>query len=407
MVGVNPGNDAEQANGQAELAARLEYAKAEARSVIGPAMESIGKIETIMIVDLTANVEIRSDTELPPGVVLYSGSEKAQLDQAKRILTDHDVEFLYTEMGRHGTGRVEDITLREAGLPADALQELGGAILPTKMTALKEMTLEQRPELPEGGEGEVGPTQPIMPGDIVQTAAKHRKLQDAKGEFAVAARLVAENQQTVARHMALFRELGVDPENPQNEWDAAAILWLSDPEFVAADSPREVGTVEVDGGPNGQIVSGRLLEVGSIRGRKLYLQEVPRTLAFDKAGKPIMRPGTDKQRYIQPNASEFAAAHAGILGVESVAVAESSTYLAETIAEITKTKFERALAGKPSVRIAPIAYGTARLARIQGDPAPQRPKLGHALGGIQKAARTYRELDSMITDYDIEQLSAA
>jgi hypothetical protein len=350
MTGTEPTPHTEQNDGRPELQVRLERARAEALAVIGPALDGIERIEIRLGVPLVGNTEIRSEVDLPSGVVLASASTVDEMRGAERVITDREAERFYTDMAAHGVGREQDITLAEAGVPVDALQVPEGGLMHTKMVALKQMILEQKPALVVGGgdnrtPGSVEATK--TPGDIVQLASKHRKVKPETPEMAAAVRLVNENQEVIARNAALFQFLEVDPRSPHTEWDVATVLWLSDPNFVLAEAPRIVGTVDVEGTPGGRGVSGSLFEVGSIHGRKVFLQQVPRIPKVPpESGEPVVHPDTKRPLYVQPNSSQFAAAHAEILGAESVAIATSATYLPETIAEITEVKFDRALADR-------------------------------------------------------------
>jgi hypothetical protein len=246
MTGTEPTPQTEQGNGQAEFEARLAQARAEALGVVGPALAGIEQVEIRLGVPLIGNKEIRSEADLPPGVVLASASTEQEMREAERVITDKEAERFYTDMAEHGIGRERDITLAEAGLPVDALNEVEGGLLHTKMTALKQMVLEQRPRTAVGsGEVEATSDAPKIPGDIVQLASKHRKVKPDSPEHEAAARLVDENQEVIARNAALFQFLEVDPRNPRTEWDAAVILWLSDPDFRLAEAPRIIGMVKV------------------------------------------------------------------------------------------------------------------------------------------------------------------
>jgi hypothetical protein len=148
---------------------------------------------------------------------------------------------------------------------------------------------------------------------------------------------------------------------------------------------------------------GALIDIGTIRKRRMLMQEVPRAPKFDTAtGEPVLKP-SGRQEYAQSTASMFAVAQAGLLGKDSAAVVTGSKYFLEHILEAAKETYGLARSGARMVKIRPVGYGADRMRAVTGK-EPEQTGLGPLLGTFGKAMRVADAFVQQLWDDDLRAL---
>ena len=375
-----------------------------ALDVLGPCYGLTNKIRDRFGWDLPENdPKARSETQLPEGVV--AASDHADKDdatvgrlarRAKRFITIDDEHSLLQMSAEGGVDRAEDVTLQQVNLPPNVTQTGEGGKF-GKMAAQKSKML---------GDPISGEASPVAVADeeeptgiMAQCATKTRDLEAGSEAESVAA-MVQGNLSQIEHSTHLLDYLEVNPDGPFTEYDAAVLLWVTDPRFVPATQPRVVGHVTAYGVPGGAAEGrfapnqvgavGDLVEIGFINGRKVLIQDVPREYTYSSPG-VLALTSKGAPKYKQPNASELALAHAKLLGHDSGAVVTSARYLLEHIVEAAKVAYVAAKRGDPPIRVVPTAYGTSRMESVTGT-EPEKMSLAHILGAIGKAHRLSKAL---------------
>ncbi|GEM_PF-1879699 len=378
-----------------EASPEIQQVLAELEPCIGVAE----RVKTLLNGEFPSNTETRKDVVFPKGVVVQS--EIADLPDvdgpsiawnAKRLIKPHEEETFYAFGAEVGVGRGPDIALRDVGMPANSLLVCEGGRVDTKGTSQMLLALE--------GAFLAGKTDPRGPedqptGSIVQCATRHRttKEEELAAMTATAAAFEHLEGPQAEQKRALLRQLGVDPAHPTTEWDGLMMMWVTHPDFVPNEQAMHIRTFDVNGAESFE--GGRLISIGSLHGRQIFAQEVPRADQVDAQTGEVIRSSSGKAKYVQPNAATLAVSLLESLGGRHAAVVTSATYLLEHIVETAKVKWQMARNGVTDMTVRPIAYGTNRMKAITGA-EPKRPKLGHMLGAIGKAYRQAVELRAQI-----------
>ncbi|HUB94115.1 MAG TPA: hypothetical protein VMB52_06455 [Verrucomicrobiae bacterium] len=382
-----------------------------AMGVLEPCIRLTERVRGLLNVPFGRNNENRADTELPEGVITEAENERmiryisrGDRPEVRRILTPHDEGALRGMAVDAGHGRRQDVTLQEVTLPSDALLICQGGRVDTKGMAQKSLALGD----PIVGSGVLGDAEDVPTGDIVQCGSRNRKLVDKNGERrAVAALLEGLGPEERVRRERLLMDLDIDPTNLQTEYDGMIAMWVTDPEFVP-ESPRFVTMLDTKGRVENRFEGGELLSIGSIRGRRVYAQEVPRGDAFDEDGLIKYRDKAKyKVDYEQPNAAKIAATIARVLDKNAAAVVTGAAYLLEEIVEAAEVMYDMVRdnerGGPGVVAVRPVAYGADRMRAVTGSEPPEKG-LGEILGSIGKAHRNAKAFIQKIAGHQLANL---
>jgi len=367
--------------------------------VLEPCLRLTSQAEVLLNGPLLPNTEKRADVQLPPGVVVESDleglsfAEKAEQtlgSEVHRLIKPAEEATFYAMGAEAGIGRAQDITLQHVGLPATALLVCQGGRLDTKGPSQKSMALGEA-LTSDTPPSEAADEKPV--GDVVQCASKYRELDDKElvAVTAIAETFMGLGGEDNERKQQLLRDLGIDPAYPRTEWDGLMMLWVTDPNFVASKAVH-IRTFDVNGAESTE--GGKLLHIGSMHGRQVFAQEVPRIDKVDENGK-VERSKSGKAKYVQPNATMLAAVAAKQLGNKNVGVVTSATYVLEEIVDAAEVAYDLALSGVTDMSVRPIAYGTRRMEMVTGK-KPPKPSLAHVLGVLGKAQRRAQALKQRV-----------
>jgi len=402
---------------------------------IAPFRERVEEIKSYVGVDLREAARIRTETELPNGLGVELASGEMQLPPDAKtcekltILRPVGQERVRANAAEIGLGRNRDITLTDVGMSKETQINVEGGRIFSKLRSEIELALE---------EGE---------GRVVLTLTKNRNLDNAdrantrenlnlRGTEAVAsvegdgraANAFARRGEAVYRHIETLHCLGVelpgfaesndqqpltgnglavrnilerlniDAAGLKTEYDGGVVEIMSHPDFIASYDPITKGHLGIDGMPKANVfeseVAGSLVMIGTIRGREIYIQDVPQELLFQD-GEPVLD-DRQQQKFSQPNAGQILSGTATLLGSQEAAVVTSNSYYPSRLAQVmVDATYLNALdLGSPTRRFGVIAYSPDRLARNQRtDPANVVMSMAHLLGEIKMADLALEAID--------------
>ena len=437
---------------------RILEAQAMTREALAPFAERVEIIKETVGVALREAARVRTETKLPDGlaVELPSGEIELPEDVATRdsyvVLRQGGQQKIRESAEEVGIGRTRDITLTDLGMSRRTQINIEGGRVFSKLRAEIEQALEQgegpivatlsrsreldavdrkstRMNLLARGTAAIDvlndPRQLAQGGPAARsTVLQHidtllclEDVQNQSGEAAT----VADGSRwfdDVGRRIPRQTDRGTEPYSPyqqrvlnmldflhvdmitlQNEYDGGVLEIMSQPDFVVNPHPVVLGHIDVHGNPSfgapADGASGELIEIGTIHGRPVYVQEVPQELVF-KDGAPVMG-DNGKQKFVQPNCGEILYGTSSLLETDEAVVATSNSYYpSRNVQVMLDATYRDAIdqQGAPK-RFGVIAYSPDRLARVQHlEPSEVVMSLGHLLGEVKMADIELAKVDA-------------
>lgn len=409
------------------------------REDLRPFVERVESIKELVGVELREAARIRTETQLPDGLVveLQSGDlqmspDTAAMRDTPSVLTLSEQQRVREDAEHIGVGRNRDITLSDLGMSRKKTQiNIEGGRIFSKLRAEIDLALEE-------GEGPLVVTlsnDRELDGTDREKTRENLALRDAEAvailtDHDLLAREFSKRGETVFTHADTLYCLGtelsgiaepdrrprrsdterdqtaqpnyrqkvhnvlevldVDYQGLRTEYDGGVVEIMSHPEFIVNSEPTVVGYIDVHGDPSierpADDVSGSLIEIGAIRGRAIYIQRVPQELKFED-GKPVLK--TDgSQDFSQPNAGEILFGTSVLLDSDEAVVATSNTYFPSRVAQVMlDATYRNALdVHGPDKRFGVISYSPERMAKVQRtDPSAVVLSIAHLLGEIKMA----------------------